>query len=433
MKAKQVLNNEKLVWMVEFPRVKGKRNRLFWPTQKEANQAIDKYERDVKKAGAWWMRLDEDDRLLIQAIVSQIMEAGQTISEVWEGFKEGKKVAAAVKTPAAYEDCVAEWKRRKQNAGKDEKYLYHAGVDLMKFGKGQERRPIHEITAKELGAWIDAQKIMKPGKDYGKPWGLSTRRTWMSLFSGLWECAIAIDAAVVNIVEKLEPVGEISRIKRLYPNETTKRLMAGALENKQTQTHLVVLALGFFGCMRPEEVSSQKPKRNGLSPEKWFGWHCIDLEKGQIEVTTDVAKTGDERIITLQPVAVEWLKLCKELQCPLPPVNEFKTNGIICELIGLEEWLRDGLRKNCATHLRAVYKNDYDVVRDLGNSIRTLLKDYADLKVPTATSLEHWMISPAVVKEYRKSREWLKVLRDAATAAAARKEQTASETAKDAS
>jgi hypothetical protein len=82
--------------------------------------------------------------------------------------------------------------------------------------------------------------------------------------------------------------------------------------------------------------------------------------------------------------------------------------------------------------LRAVYKNDYDVVRDLGNSIRTLLKDYADLKVPTATSLEHWMISPAVVREYRKSREWLKVLRDAATAAATRKEQTqtASETAK---
>jgi hypothetical protein len=87
-------------------------------------------------------------------------------------------------------------------------------------------------------------------------------------------------------------------------------------------------------------------------------------------------------------------------------------------LIGLDDWIRDGLRKNCATHLRAVYKNDYEVVKDLGNSVRVMVKAYAELRTPEAVSSEHWMITPGKVKEYRKSRKWLKVLRDAADRAA---------------
>jgi hypothetical protein len=88
-------------------------------------------------------------------------------------------------------------------------------------------------------------------------------------------------------------------------------------------------------------------------------------------------------------------------------------------MIGLTDWIRDGLRKNCATHLRAVYKNDYDVVKDMGNSVRILLKHYAALHVPESVSLEHWQISPEKVKAYLKTSKWKKVLQDAAKAAAA--------------
>ena len=73
------------------------------------------------------------------------------------------------------------------------------------------------------------------------------------------------------------------------------------------------------------------------------------------------------------------LKLAKELGNPLPPVNELRTVNLCCEMIGLEDWIRDGLRKNCATHLRVVYKNDYEVVKDMGKSVRILLRAYAEL------------------------------------------------------
>jgi hypothetical protein len=68
-------------------------------------------------------------------------------------------------------------------------------------------------------------------------------------------------------------------------------------------------------------------------------------------------------------------------------------------------------------HLRAVYRNDYDVVKDCGNSIRILLKHYADLHVPESVSLEHWKISPKKVETYLKSDKWKNVVETAAKAA----------------
>jgi hypothetical protein len=212
----------------------------------------------------------------------------------------------------------------------------------------------------------------------------------------------------------LEPVGKLGCQKRIYPNQTMLNLMAAAMSNAKTQTVIAPLALGLFGCMRPEEITSEKPKDAGLPVEKWFGWKDIDLDHGLVSVSIDVAKTGDERVIRLQPTAIQWLKLAKELGNPLPPVDEVRAVNLCCEMIGLDDWIRDGLRKNCATHLRVAYKNDYECVKDMGNSVRVLLKAYAELRTPEAVSLEHWMITPGKVKEYMKTREWGAVLRDAA-------------------
>jgi hypothetical protein len=412
--------------MVEFPPVNGKRKRTFFKTEQEGKDAIDEYKKSIKKAGEWWVRQPEDKRLAIQITVNAITDASLTIQGVWEDHKKQKKLSSEVKKPLSYEATVAEWKRRKLSVEADEKYVLQAGIDLMKFGAGQEKRLIHEIEGSELDAWIAAQRIKKPGKDFGKPWGLSTKLTWISLFSGLWECAIAIDAAVVNITEKLPPIKKPSRVKKIYPIETTKQLLAAGLETTATKQHLITEVLGCFCCMRPEEISSDKPKRRNLPKEKWFGWHNIDLKKKQIEVTADVAKEDDERTISLQPVAVEWLQLCKDLECPLPPVGEFRLRGAICQMIALVEGIRDGFRKTCATHLLGILKNEFDTGKEMGHSAKELIRSYALLKTPEAQSKEHWMISPEVIRIYRKSRAWKKVLRDASEA---RQAQSASETA----
>ena len=48
----------------------------------------------------------------------------------------------------------------------------------------------------------------------------------------------------------------------------------------------------------------------------------------------------------------------------------------------------------------------------MGNSIRILLKHYADLHVPESVSLEHWRISPEKVKAYLKTNKWKKLVEE---------------------
>jgi hypothetical protein len=95
-------------------------------------------------------------------------------------------------------------------------------------------------------------------------------------------------------------------------------------------------------------------------------------------------------------------------------IGDFRRQTQNMELIGLE-WIRDGLRKNCATHLRAVYKKDYEVILDMGNSVRVLLANYAKLAVPEEVSDDYWKITPARVKKYMKSAAWKKIISARAT------------------
>jgi integrase len=186
-----------------------------------------------------------------------------------------------------------------------------------------------------------------------------------------------------NIVERLEPVGKLKTNIEIFEYETCERLMAASLANTLHERVVAPLALGMFVGMRPEEISHPN-----------FGWQMIDLENSQIKVPAEVAKDGDQRTVTLQPVAVAWLKLARKLRNPLPPINQRKLINSCCEMAGITHWPHDVLRKTCATHLRNHYENDWHVVKDLGNSIRILLKHYADLKVPASVSKQHWKLTP---------------------------------------
>jgi hypothetical protein len=268
---------------------------------------------------------------------------------------------------------------------------------------------MHEIILDELEGWFT--KMTKE-----EEWGPSRIQTYQLVFSSLWSVCMDKGWVTFNLADRLEPIKNIVVPVRIYDNATTMNIMAGVMHSKLTQQIIAPVSLGFFGCMRPEEVTSEKAKAKGLPESEYFGWRDIDLKHALCKVR--ITKTGDERTIRLQPCAVEWLMLGKELKNPLPPVNERRLIDSVCDLIGLDEWIRDGLRKNCATHLRQVYKKDFEVVSDCGNSIKVLLKHYAALHIPEVVSLEHWKITPDAVTKYMKTDAWKKVLEDAAAKAA---------------
>ena len=189
----QVNRGKVIKWEVDFGTVHGHRKRPLVDSEAEADAILGKYQKEVKQAGEFWARLPDSERLATTATLIQIRDAGHTATSVWEDWKRWKKDnQQTVTTPMPYEDVVAEWKRRKLAAGKTDRYVDEAAATLMKFGAGRQRQNIHEIAAPDLEAWIDSQK----------DWGLSSKRTNQSLFSSLWEVAIAKGWASRNIVDR---------------------------------------------------------------------------------------------------------------------------------------------------------------------------------------------------------------------------------------
>jgi hypothetical protein len=204
--------------------------------------------------------------------------------------------------------------------------------------------------------------------------------------------AVDLGWASFNIVDRLEPVGRIPVNVRIWPNDTCLALLAATQSNDAHKKVTATVVLGLFGCMRPEEISHEK-----------MSWDIIDLKHGKVTVPAEIAKTGDQRTYMLQPLAWEWLKRAKAQGSPLPCPNERKIIDSCCEMAGIKDWPHDILRKCCATHLSNVYKNDWSVVRDMGNSVRILLKHYKALLTPEEVSVDYWQITPnAAMKELKR-------------------------------
>lgn len=381
----------------------GKRNRKIYDTEKQGQEALREYNKNLKNGDVWWATKSRSDRSSIAAVCIDIEKSGHSLLEVWSRFKEDKSADDSMITPMEFDKGVEEWKAVKLGKEVSQRYVDEAEQVFMRFAEGRTKEFIHRFTFSDLEKW-EAKEAKKKG------WKLATKKDYRRIFSSLWSMFVRKGWTKAHICKRLEPIKAPPPDVRIYPNEIVLNLMAGALEDEITKAAIAPLALGFFGCMRPEEIS-EPPEDPDVEP---FGWHDINLQTARTQIRQGVGKKDDQRTIRMQPVAVEWLELAKECGNELPPVNERNAIDRICELIGLEDWIRDGLRKCCATHLRWVYKNDYEVVQDLGNSIRVLLKHYAALNIPEEQSLDYWKITPERVEAYRKTAAWKKVLEDAA-------------------
>jgi integrase len=349
----------------------GHRPRRFFKTQKEADDELKDWNKDAKKHGEFFARMTPQERLAVAGVLSEIKAERLTPRQVWEDFKRWRVTSAAFQSKP-YDEAVEAFRERKLAAGGDERYVHDTCVLLLRFAEGQTKRPIHEFRADELETWINVQD-----------WGKKTKKSNLGRFSSLWKVAVDKGWASQNSVDKLEPVGRIGVDVRVFDNDQCLNLMAATLHNDTHKQAIAPLALGLFTGMRPEEISH----------DHW-GWKYINLDWGTIEVPAEVAKTGDQRHFKMQPVALEWLKLARKLKCELPLPNERKLIDACCELAGVQDWIHDGLRKTCATHLSNLYKNDWSVVRDLGNSIRILLKHYKALGIPEEVSAAFWKLTP---------------------------------------
>jgi integrase len=162
-------------------------------------------------------------------------------------------------------------------------------------------------------------------------------------------------------------VQDAENIAVFTPREMQK-LLTGSRAHTATATdeHRLWLALGGFAGLRTAEL---------LRPE--WSKH-LQIERGLIQVSGDIAKTNGRRIITLQPNLMAWLASCAGRTGRVFAPRADERCHEYAKRMGVE-WKANGLRHSFISYQCATTKNPPAVAMEAGNSVTVINKHYREL------------------------------------------------------
>ncbi len=137
----------------------GRRKRRLYPDDAKADVEIEAYRKEVKKQGAWWVNLPALHRQTIATVCMQIEAAGLNIQSVSEDYKNWKmdRSKQETLTPKPLEGAIEEFRTRKIEGNKTERYVNEICKIFTDFAKGQEKRNIHEVLPEEVETFVDGR------------------------------------------------------------------------------------------------------------------------------------------------------------------------------------------------------------------------------------------------------------------------------------
>lgn len=184
----------------------------------------------------------------------------------------------------AYDEFV----ETREKEGASAAHLRDFKYRLERFAKKHAKRLVADITAKDIDAWIFSLKSATQSK-------ANHRRLLHNFFAyavgrGYADENPVSRAAKVKVIRK--PPGILS------PADTAALLAASPAEI------IPALAIGFFAGLRTSEISR-------------LDWSQIDLKRGFIEVTAEIAKSSHRRLVNITENLRAWLEPQARLSGPV--------------------------------------------------------------------------------------------------------------------
>lgn len=265
----------------------------------------------------------------------------------------------------AVEDCLA----AKVAANRRICYTRSLRHYLGRFIKGRETQPVSAVTRSDVEAWL------------AKFPGASSRQTWLNRVNSLFSYCVDKEILERNPCSKIDRITIDHGTPRILTNAQCETLLRHVVKNKPTQ--LAYLVLGLFAGLRPGECTRT-------------GWDSVNLNAGQVTIEARASKVRRRRVVALQPNAVAWLKLAKELNALLPPSEQstrrFRRHW--AKVLGFSNgWPSDILRHTAASQLLALTSDAGKVATMLGNSIAILHRHYFGITQPDDAA-KFWAIMP---------------------------------------
>ena len=266
---------------------------------------------------------------------------------------------------------VTEFITAKRNAGRKDSYL-----DIQKyvlsnvFAGAFGVRKIHEVTAPEIDAWMNA-----------KPWAMRTRLNYFSDIRNLFGFAVR---------RGYRPTNPIAQIEKPTVTETSPGVLtiaqASSLLNVCASGEaemLPAVAIGLFAGLRTEELDQ-------------LDWRHVDLSESNIHVPPEVAKTREGRDVEIHPTLRAWLLPLSRAEGKLAPAKSYDWRlAQKATAAGIADWPKNALRHSFASYHFAHLKNAPLTSAMLGHhsSTQTFEKRYKKRVTPSDAG-KFWNLLP---------------------------------------
>ena len=354
-KIREVIKHGKTRFEADLGRVGGKRVRHYLKKEKQAQKAVDELEAERKALGDQWRGMPAREKTLILDILDEIRQKGTTLREVWDLWL-GQNVGG---TGITIEDSIGQFLDLKAEAGRRPLYLREAAYGLKQFAKGREKRDLASVHVGEVQKWLAGLEKSQ-----------ATKQTLQSRLNSLFSWAVRQGYIGVNPIAKMEKITVTKSDPEILTNDQCRRLVAAC--HAIDADMLCYLALALFCGIRPEECQRLKAD-------------AIDLDRCEVTISGDVAKTRNRRIVTMTDPAIKLLSvgnLCKF------KVNFRKRLVAIRKEAKIKKWPKDVLRHTAASHFHNFYTVD-EATKQLGHSADVMLRHYRQMVTQDET--KEWL------------------------------------------
>lgn len=342
----------------------GKRQRLFFDSERQARAEADRRKRNVKRHGTVAAQLPADLATETARCAEMLKPWGATLTEAVSFFVRHRTAQARSKSVA--EVWSAFQSEKDAHSDRYQRTLrYYAS----------------KIPAKVSGALIcdiDRATLKASIQE------LSTQPTTFNDFKRIWhavfEFAIREGWASDNPAKLIENLRKESKPPCILTVEQAAKLLR-ATEPCET----AAIALLIFTGVRPDELTR-------------LDWSDVNLSSRNLRIPDAKAKTITGRNIHLEDAALDWLKRCSDRTGPVIPANWKRRLSRIRKAAGLTGDDQDICRHSYGTYWLAANGDDTATLQSyMGHThLATYLRHY-HRAVDKRTALAFWKLSPDFV------------------------------------
>ncbi len=227
------------------------------------------------------------------------------------------------------------------------------------FGNAFGTTRINTVTTADMDAWLRGRGVAP-----------RTRTKLVTVLRTLFNFAKAAGYLPKGIATEADglttPKVQGAENIAIFSPEEMQKLITGTKAHTATDEHKLWLALGGFAGLRSAELARLE-----------WGRH-VQIERGLIQVSGDIAKTNGRRIITMQANLAAWLAPYAGRTGKVFTPRADERCHEYAHRLGVE-WKANGLRHSFISYQCATTKNIPAVAMEAGNSVAIINKHYREL------------------------------------------------------